>query len=176
MPGQFQSAGTPRFRRGRGHGFRNALFCLLFFFSFFCLTWVCGLQNEDSGSEHEEKRTKKAGKPKAKKDPAAPKRPQSGYMAYGAKRRPELKKEEPNLSFGDTTKKIAAEWNSMSEGDKAPFQATAAADKERYLREKETYEAGGGGAAGGAKKTTKKKASKKKKDEDEDAGSAGDDE
>ncbi len=91
-------------------------------------------------------------------------------MAYGAKRRPELKVSEPDLSFGDLTKKIATEWNGMSDTEKAPFQATADADKERYQREKEAYEATGGG--GGAKKATKKKASKKKKDEDD----GGDDE
>ena len=136
--------------------------CLFWFF--FCAHRT--RQAEDSGSEHEEKK-KKTGKAKAKKDPAAPKRPQSGYMAYGAKRRPELKHSEPDLSFGDLTKKIAAEWNSMSDSDKAPFQATANADKERYQREKEAYEAGGGGGGGGAKKATKKKASKKKKDEDD---------
>jgi hypothetical protein len=130
-----------------------------------CLT---DLQAEDSGSEHEEKK-KKTGKTKAKKDPAAPKRPQSGYMAYGAKRRPELKGSDPDLSFGDLTKKIAAEWNGMSDTEKAPFQATADADKERYQREKEAYEAGGGGG-GGAKKATKKKVTKKKKDDDDEDG------
>ncbi len=105
-----------------------------FFISFFTSTFffsVC--VQSDSGSDHEEKKGK--GKTRAKKDPNAPKRAMSGYMAYGAKRRPELKVffvsfslrfasclfsswfgvfkkvSDPKMAFGDITKLIAQEWN-----------------------------------------------------------------
>ena len=50
------------------------------------------MEKSDDGSDNEGKKSK--GKPRAKKDPNAPKRAISGYMAYGSKRRPELKVEK----------------------------------------------------------------------------------
>jgi hypothetical protein len=75
-----------------------------------------------------------------KKDPNAPKRPASGYMFYGQKRRPELKKSDPKLGFGDLTKQIAGEWNALSDQEKKPFLKLALKDKARYEKEKEAYE------------------------------------
>lgn len=77
---------------------------------------------------------------KKTRDPDAPKRPISGYMAYGSKRRPQLKRHEPDLAFGELTKKIAAEWDEMSEKEKKPYLKLASEDKARYQKEKEKYE------------------------------------
>lgn len=64
-----------------------------------------------------------------------PKRAMSGYMAYGCKRRAEMKISGINLGFGDITKQIAAEWNAMTDDEKEPFNAQAREDLERYRRE-----------------------------------------
>ena len=84
----------------------------------------------------------KAATRKAKKDPNAPKRGSSGYIFYGKKRRPEIKDEDPGLSFGDITKQIAAEWKELSDKEKKPYLAKAAADKKRYEKEKAAYDSG----------------------------------
>lgn len=67
---------------------------------------------------------------------AIPMRPMSSWMAYGAIRRPQIKVIHPQLAFGDITKQMAAEWNGMSDAQKAPYDLLAKEDKERYKREK----------------------------------------
>jgi hypothetical protein len=70
------------------------------------------------------------------RDGAALVRPRSAYMFYTMKRRPELKRTDPDLSFGDLIKRMALEWTRMTEEETAPFRAAAEEDKQRYRREK----------------------------------------
>lgn len=72
---------------------------------------------------------KGAKKPKVKKDPNAPKRAPSGYILFGQERRPQLKDEDPNMTFGELTKAIAAEWNEMSAKEKKPYNDKSAKAK-----------------------------------------------
>jgi high mobility group protein B1 len=65
-----------------------------------------------------------------------PKHPVSAYLFYAADRRPELKKENPNLSFGELTRTIAKEWEKSSHAIREPYIQKAQKDKERYYREK----------------------------------------
>ncbi len=60
-------------------------------------------------------------------DPNAPKRAISAYLYFASERRPDLKKENPDLSFGDLTKNIAAEWKELSEKDKKKYNDLAKA-------------------------------------------------
>lgn len=97
-----------------------------------------------SSTEKSEKSKKLAVKKtvgKKVRDPDAPKRGISPYFHFSAKRRPELKAAHPETSFGDLTKMVAAEWNTMQDADKAPFNKLAADDKARYEAEKAAYEA-----------------------------------
>lgn len=64
-----------------------------------------------------------------------PKRPTSGYMAYGAKRRPELKNSNSAMVHGELTKQIAEEWDKMTPMEKKPYQDVAEIDKIRYQEE-----------------------------------------
>ena len=64
----------------------------------------------------------------------------SGYMAYGLKRRPELKDVVPEITFRDLTEQIAGEWNRLSEEEKKPYLKIAEIDKMRYQEEKNAYE------------------------------------
>ncbi len=61
------------------------------------------------------------------KDPNAPKRAISAYLYFASERRPELKKENPDMSFGDLTKTIAGEWKELSEKDKMQYNDKAKA-------------------------------------------------
>lgn len=100
--------------------------------------------NTPASTEKSEKSKKLAVKKtvgKKVRDPDAPKRGISPYFHFSAKRRPELKAAHPETSFGDLTKMVAAEWNTMQDADKAPFNKLAADDKARYEAEKAAYEA-----------------------------------
>lgn len=68
-------------------------------------------------------------------DDNGPKRAISAYLYFATDRRPQLKKEHPEMGFGELTMTIATEWKEMSEKNKRPFNDLAKADKERYARE-----------------------------------------
>lgn len=93
-------------------------------------------ENQKKVPEAEMTRQPKYGR----KDRNYPQGPMSGYMAYGKVRRPQLAVADPFMPFGDMTKKISQEWNAMSPEEKEPYTKVAAADKERYLREKAEYQ------------------------------------
>lgn len=76
---------------------------------------------------------------KKEKDPNAPKRPLSAYLYYASERRPNLKKEDPTLSFIDATKQIALEWKIMTPVAREKWTKLAAADNDRYTHEKAAY-------------------------------------
>ncbi len=74
------------------------------------------------------------------KDTNAPKRALSAYLFYAAERRPELKKEDPTLPFGDLTQQIAAEWKQMIKEDKIEkYKQLSIADHLRYRDELAAY-------------------------------------
>jgi len=60
--------------------------------------------------------------------PKVPKAPKfSGWLMFNAERRPKLKGEEPDLSFGDLAKRLSEEWKALAAGAKAAFNAQATA-------------------------------------------------
>jgi len=85
--------------------------------------------------------TKEAGAPlkkvktEKKKDPYAPKRNITAYMQF----RKDWCAKHPNTVFIEGTKLAAAEWNSISEGEKAKFTQLASLDEERYKVEVTAY-------------------------------------
>ena len=44
------------------------------------------------------------------------------YIKFCQKRRPEIKKVEPDIGFGDIAKKMGAEWKAMTDAQKAKFK------------------------------------------------------
>ena len=64
------------------------------------------------------------------------KRPSSSFMLYSIERRPHLKKEKPDLKFGEYGKIIGQEWRAMSEKEKEPYVTQANKDKAYYLKKK----------------------------------------
>ena len=74
-----------------------------------------------------------------KRDPNKPKRGLSAFMFYSQERRPQLKKSQPNLPFGDVAKTIGAEWKKFSDAKKKPYEAKAVKDRARYAKAMKTY-------------------------------------
>ncbi len=86
---------------------------------------------------------KSRGWPKGKKRypklPGAPRQPLSGYVHFLNEKRDEAKKENPELSFIDLSKKLAAEWTALPAEEKQKYNEVAEKDKERYAKEMAEY-------------------------------------
>jgi len=123
--------------------------------------------SSDSDSDDSNKKSKKKSpKKKAKaapKDPNAPKGAKGSYMYFTAAQRETIKTENPDLSFGDLSKKLGETWKGMDAEARTVYEEQAAEDKLRFKKETEEYnsmkaealamsdssddEAGGGAAA-----------------------------
>ncbi|KAK4224590.1 Non-histone chromosomal protein 6 [Podospora fimiseda] len=82
-------------------------------------------------------------KRRAKKDPNAPKRGLSAYMFFANEQRENVREENPGVSFGQVGKILGERWKALSDKQRAPYEAKAAADKKRYEDEKQAYNADG---------------------------------
>ena len=88
------------------------------------------------------------GKKKEKKDSNAPKRALSPFLLYTMERRPELKKERPDLNNKQILSEMGQEWNKMNDQEKKKYLQKAEEDKKRYEKEKAIYEAKSSGEKG----------------------------
>ncbi|KAK4207323.1 High mobility group box domain containing protein [Rhypophila sp. PSN 637] len=81
---------------------------------------------------------------RTKKDPNAPKRGLSAYMFFANEQRENVREENPGVSFGEVGKILGQRWKALSEKQRMPYEAKAAADKKRYEDEKQAYNADDG--------------------------------
>jgi len=80
---------------------------------------------------------KRAPKKAAAKDSTnKPKRALSSYMYFAKVIRPQIKEAQPELTFGELTKAIAARWATATPEEKAPYEQQALEDRARYQAEK----------------------------------------
>jgi hypothetical protein len=92
-------------------------------------------------------KTTKTGKVRKVKDPNAPKRPRNAYFMFLDTVRGEIsdkiKAENPDVKhpqrLGMIAKEAKARWDALSAEEKAPFIASADADKTRYTEAKKEY-------------------------------------
>merc|ERR1719393_268417 len=86
-----------------------------------------------------EKRKEKEGK--KKKDPNAPKRPQSAYSIFMSENREAILKSLPAGAspITDVAKKAGEQWKALSETAKKPYEAKAAKAKVEYEKAMEEY-------------------------------------
>ena len=70
----------------------------------------CILLSASSSSSKKSKKDSKRKEKRAKKDPDAPKRAVSAYLLFSQDSRPQLKKEQPDLTFGAVAKELARRW------------------------------------------------------------------
>ena len=80
------------------------------------------------------------GKKRYPKSPGAPKQPLSGYVHFLNDRRETVRKENPDLSFADISKKLAVEWGQVDAKLKQEYAERAEADKERYNKAFAAYQ------------------------------------
>ena len=78
----------------------------------------------------------KAAKPAGKKKKDGPKRGLSAFMFFSQDNRDKIKEENPGCSFGEVGKFLGAAWGAADAATKAKYEKMAAADKERYEKEK----------------------------------------
>jgi len=89
------------------------------------------------------KKTDKSAGGKKKKDPNAPKRGLSAYMFFANDNRDKVREDNPGIKFGEVGKILGEKWKELTDKEKGPYEAKAAADKKRYEKEKADYAAGG---------------------------------
>jgi len=77
---------------------------------------------------------------KKKKDPNAPKRGLSAYMFFANEQRENVRAENPGIAFGQVGKVLGERWKALSQKQRDPYEAKAAADKKRYEDEKAAYQ------------------------------------
>ena len=81
-------------------------------------------------------------KKRKKKDKNAPKKALSAFMCFSNSVRDKVKEDNPGIAFTDVAKRIGEMWKELSDADKAPYEAMANEDKERYAKEMAAYNAG----------------------------------
>jgi len=84
-------------------------------------------------------------KMKALKDPNKPKRAKSAYLFYCDDHRQKIldtmRKKKKKVNIADVSKQLGAKWKGLSDAAKAPYEAKAQADRDRYQEEMEQYNA-----------------------------------
>lgn len=81
----------------------------------------------------------KGNKKRVKRDKDAPKKPMAPFFCYQAKRRPQLKTEQPSLKNTEIIKVMAEEWNLLTNEQKVPFLEATEEQKQRYEVEMKAY-------------------------------------
>lgn len=71
---------------------------------------------------------------KKKKDCPETKRPSSSYVLWCKEQWNEVKKENPEADFKETSNVLGAKWKSLSAEDKKPYEEKYQVEKEAYLQ------------------------------------------
>lgn len=98
-------------------------------------------KDEDDGEDGGGKKRRK----KKEKDPNAPKRALSAFLRFQLEERKRMKADpsQPSMNFAVFGEK----WRNMSSSDKAPYEAEAKVDQERYKKAMAGYRSGQAGPA-----------------------------
>ncbi|MFH4974322.1 hypothetical protein AB6A40_001031 [Gnathostoma spinigerum] len=114
---------------------------------------ITGVKKEKSKPKesHPKKEKKESGdkpvtkKDRKKKDPNAPKKPQSAYFLWFGENRSNIRKEGDSIT--ETARRAGKLWKEIDNETLQEYEKKAAEDKERYNREMKEYLANGGGAS-----------------------------
>jgi hypothetical protein len=87
--------------------------------------------DSDSGSS--------SGQSSRKRDPNAPKRPQTGYMYFCIQRRPDLKAQHPDAKPKDLISMMGQLWRDLSDAEKKAYESKRADDVKRYEAQLKEY-------------------------------------
>ena len=86
-----------------------------------------------------QKKPPKEAKEAKKKDPNAPKGRSSAYNYYSSAKRSDVKAANPEEQHAEIIKILSAQFKALSDEERAPWDAMAAADKERFDKETAIY-------------------------------------
>ena len=86
-----------------------------------------------------QKKPPKEAKEAKKKDPNAPKGRSSAYNYYSSAKRSDVKAANPEAQHAQIIKILSAQFKALSDEEPAPWDAMAAADKERFDKETAIY-------------------------------------
>ena len=92
-----------------------------------------------------QKKPPKEAKEAKKKDPNAPKGRSSAYNYYSSAKRSDVKAANPEAQHAEIIKILSAQFKALSDEERAPWDAMAAADKERFDKETAIYNIRKGG-------------------------------
>lgn len=126
---------------------------------------------ESEMANYKPSKNDKGKKRKRTKDPNAPKRSLSAFFWFSNDERPKVKESMPDSTVGDVAKELGRRWNEVPQETRAKYEALAAKDKARYMKEVTAYKntgSTGGGGGGGGKKAKKAPAKGKKKADSDD--------
>jgi hypothetical protein len=79
---------------------------------------------------------------KKQKDPNKPKGRIGSYMFFAAELRPQMRKENPEMSITDAAKVIGNRWKELDEEKRKKYEELAENDKKRYEQEMELFNQG----------------------------------
>lgn len=108
---------------------------------------------------------------KRKKDPNAPKRPQSAFFLFCGDRRGEVKKANPGFTVGDVAKSLGKMWGDTKAEDKTKYEVLAKSAKEKYSEELAAYKDKLKREGGAPKKQRKESSSSSASSSGSDSGS-----
>jgi structure-specific recognition protein 1 len=102
-------------------------------------------KDDDDGEDGGGKKKRK----KKEKDPNAPKRALSAFMRFQLGERKKMKADpsQASQSFTEVGKSLGEKWRNMSSSEKAPYEAEAKVDQERYKKAMAGYKSGQAGPA-----------------------------
>ena len=76
---------------------------------------------------------------KKDKDPNAPKKARTSYIIFSGEEGKKIRQAHPEMSTPDVMREVGRRWGLLQPQDKARFEEEAAADKERYTGQMESY-------------------------------------
>ncbi|GHJ85783.1 hypothetical protein NliqN6_2185 [Naganishia liquefaciens] len=131
-----------------------------------------GALTEDPATAALSAKKRKAADKKKAKDPNAPKRPVTGYLAYSKDHMHKLKEQNPDMPHKALVGLVTEQWNNLPEEEKKPYNDQFAAAMKEWKEETQEYKASHeNGNANAAAASTSKPA-----DADSDAEAESDDE
>lgn len=108
---------------------------------------TAGKAKRKEKKEKKEKRSRSKGEgAKAKRivHIGAPKKPETAYNLFAAKRRGELSTLFPTLTFAQLSKEVGRDWKLLLDADRAPFESAAKIAHDAYIAEKKAWEVANG--------------------------------
>jgi len=88
---------------------------------------------------NKKKRKKEKIPPPPTNDPDAPKLPKKGWQIYVEKKRDKFMKDNPNIKYGETTKQLKQQFDTLQPTARNQYLKLALQDKLRYRKEIENY-------------------------------------